>query len=167
MLRTLVLAACLTACSIQSVPPKAAAQSPRFAVLDDYVRERLAADWRTAQQGERVQVERAYCLRWQLDIWAGEPAYRVTQIDTAVVDEATPGTIAFHCPRGPNTAQLHVHPNHTCVTLHGPCWKDGPYAWQCMPSDQDQYWLDQNGDEFSLVQCDEHATVAFFPRRRT
>jgi hypothetical protein len=166
MLRTILLSLALTACSVQAVPPKAVAQSPRYVVLDDYVRERLAADWDAAQRSDTVQVERAYCVKWQLDIWAGERAYRVTQIDAATVQDATPSTIRFTCPPGPNTAQLHVHPNHTCVTSGGPCWRSGPYAWQCIASDQDVRYLEGIGEPFGLVQCDTRAVVAFFPRRR-
>lgn len=164
-MRSLLLATLLCACSVQAYPPKAAAQTPRFAIMDDYVRERLAAEWRTAQEGKAVQRERAYCLRYQLDIWAGEPAYRVTQIDTAHMIDATVQSASFTCPEGPDRAQLHVHPNHTCVSITGPCWKSGPYAWQCLPSDQDKLWLLSTGDAFSMVQCDEHAIVAFFPRQ--
>ena len=163
-MRALLLAALLTACTVY--PPQARAQTPRFVVLDDYVRERLAADWRAAQGANAaVQHERAYCLGYQLDFWGGELSYRVTQLEPAKERFSTVHSIAFECPKGEGRAELHVHPPTTCAGEDGPCWLGGPYGYQCLASDQDYRYLALIGEPWGLVQCDEHAIVTFFAPR--
>jgi hypothetical protein len=134
---------------VQLVPREAAAQSQpadttqiRFVILDDYVRDFLASDW-DLHAKDPIILERGYCLGWQLDFWAGEMTYRVTQISRPDSVDAKPSSISFSCTgRYPgHLAQLHVHPPQTCATRKGPCWNGGPYAYQCQPSDQDQAWL--------------------------
>lgn len=143
-------------------PPEVEYAGPvRFAVLDDHVRQRLAADWVRADTAA-VPIERAYCLRWQKDVWAGEAAYRVTAIAAPdSVLEAGVDFIAFTCPTDADVATLHIHPPTTCIG--GACWKGGPYAYQCLPSDQDYVALRWRRDAFAMVQCDRHAVVAYFP----
>lgn len=136
---------------------------PRFVVMDDYIRDSLAADW-DRHAGDRVILERGYCLGYQLDLWANELSYRVTQIsmpDSAF--GAGPSGISFTCiGKYPgHLAELHVHPPQTCMTMTGQCWTSGPYAWQCLPSDQDQLHVDWIGQQFGMVQCSREGIVFY------
>lgn len=136
---------------------------PRFVIMDDYIREFLAEEWDAyAQKPALNKLERGYCLRWQYDIWAGEIAYRVTQIsqpDTVI--EATNNGIMFRCKSGKPNAAIHIHPETTCID--GYCWNEGPYARQCAPSDSDRNNLIWKGHEFGMVQCARDASVFYFP----
>lgn len=138
------------------------AVKPRFAIMDDYVRDFLSADW-DKHSKDPQQNERAFCLRYQLDVWAGEPAYRVTQIENAAVSDSTVASIVFSCPRGPGRATLHVHPNTTCFR-DGYCFIGGPYAWQCLESDTDTRTLNHSGDAFGMIQCSREAVITFWPK---
>lgn len=133
---------------------------PRFVIMDDYVREYLAAEW-DKHKTDSLQIERGYCIRWQYDIWARELAYRVTQIDTAETIAADPSSIDFICPTSRNMAEIHIHPATTCIK--GYCWNEGPYARQCAPSDEDRKYLIWAGQPFGMVQCDTRAFVYYFP----
>jgi len=135
----------------------------RFVILDDYIRERLANDW-DAHKNDRPLTERAYCLKWQLDIWAGEVAYRVTEIsEPDSVAESDRTGILFFCKQGPNVAELHIHPDQTCISDDGPCWPDGPYSHQCIPSDADVRRLRHYEYKFSMIQCARDAEIFYWP----
>lgn len=137
---------------------------PRYAIMDDYVRERLGREW-DAHLTDRPMLERGFCLAWQLDEWAGEPAFRVTQIARPDSVEATVSTIHFVCPKGTNVVELHVHPPQSCVDDQL-CWAGGTYAYQCLPSELDINYLNAHPQQaFAMVQCDRHAIIAYFPRR--
>lgn len=43
---------------------------PRFAIMDDYVRQMLIDDW-DLHSKDSVILERGYCLQYQLDFWGG------------------------------------------------------------------------------------------------
>lgn len=150
--------------ALSLVASVASAQQPvRFVVMDDYIRDQLAADW-DLHKNDPVILERGYCLGWQYDVWAGEVAYRVTQISSPAKVDASPIAIGFDCTgKYPgHLAELHVHPNQTCIRF-GPCFANGPYAWQCQPSDRDKEWLQGKGEPFSMVQCSREATVYWLP----
>jgi hypothetical protein len=139
----------------------------RFVVMDDYVRATLAADW-DAHSKDALLVERGYCLGYQLDFWAGELAYRVTQIsppEPDSVSEAGPSQIGFSCQgKFPgHLAELHVHPASSCLGPDGPCFRGGPYAWQCKESDQDMAWLNWIHQQFSMIQCSREGVIYFLP----
>ena len=135
----------------------------RFVIMDDYIRQKLASDWDRHLNDHPIK-ERAYCLRYQLDIWAGEVSYRVTQLaDADTVIEADRTGIQFKCNPGVNVAELHVHPDQTCLTDDGPCWPGGPYSHQCIPSDADVRRLEHYGYKFSMVQCARDAEIFYWP----
>ena len=134
---------------------------PRFVIMDDWVRDYLAAEW-DKHKADSVQLERGYCLRFQLDVWAQELAYRVTQISQPdSVTYAGPSEIEFFCTPAPNMAEIHVHPATTCV--NGYCWNEGPYARQCLPSDADRRYLVRAKQPFGMVQCAREGSVFYFP----
>lgn len=149
-----------------SAPPADSLPQIRFAVMDDYVRDVLAADW-DAHSKDRTLLERGYCLGYQLDFWAGELAYRVTQISYPDPDstQAGPSGIRFSCDgKFPgHLAELHVHPASSCLGPDGPCFKGGVYAWQCKESDQDARWLAWIGQPFSMIQCSREGVIYFLP----
>jgi hypothetical protein len=137
---------------------------PRFVVLDDYIRDFLAKEW-DKHLNDPIKLERAFCLRWQYDVWAGEPAYRVTQISNADSADATPNSISFVCPTGNDVAEIHIHPNQTCIEDRLDilqCWDGGPYSHQCLPSDADRAYVTYVHQEFGMVQCSRDATVFYF-----
>jgi hypothetical protein len=149
-----------------SAPPADSLPRIRFAVMDDYVRDVLAADW-DAHSRDHALLERGYCLGYQLDFWAGELAYRVTQISYPDPDStrAGPSGIRFSCAgKFPgHLAELHVHPASSCLGPDGPCFKGGVYAWQCKESDQDARWLAWIGQPFSMIQCSREGVIYFLP----
>lgn len=163
-LRTMLLA--LGMLTLVTVSTSAqAARKPRLVIMDDYIRAILIKDW-DAHLHDKIKLERAYCLRWQYDIWAGEKAYRVTQIFAPDSVDADEHSIYFVCPKDADIAELHVHPQQTCVedriTGALDCWDGGPYAWQCLPSDDDRErtkWLDH---PFDYVQCTREGVVFYF-----
>jgi hypothetical protein len=132
--------------------------------MDDYVRDVLAADW-DAHSKDHKLLERGYCLGYQLDFWAGELAYRITQISSPDSVAAESSSIRFSCVgKFPgHLAELHVHPASSCLGPDGPCFPRGPYAWQCKESDQDTRWLDWSGQPFSMIQCSREATIYWLP----
>lgn len=136
----------------------------RFAILDDYIRDQLAADW-DLHKGDQPKMERAYCLGWQYDIWAGEIAYRVTQITSPDSVHAGPTGIRFSCfGKFPgHMAELHIHPSQTCLGNGPPCWDGGPYAFQCLASDNDRLGITNAHYPFGMVQCSREGVVAYFP----
>jgi hypothetical protein len=142
----------------------AQAMKPRFVIMDDYIRAQLAADW-DAHSKDHIKLERAYCLRYQYDVWAGEVAYRVTQISKPdSVTDADPSSILFYCPAG-TQAEIHIHPQQTCVEKKDEsyvCWDGGPYANQCLPSEADRYRVTWLKEEFGMVQCGRESTVFYF-----
>ena len=140
----------------------------RFVVLDDYVRDILARDW-DAHSRDTVLLERGYCLGYQLDFWAGEIAYRVTQISAADSVSADSSSISFSCT-GKFTghlAELHVHPPTSCLGAYGPCFRGGPYAFQCKESDQDLRWLAGKRQPFAMIQCSREAVIYFLATSRS
>lgn len=158
----LVLVFVLARVTLTPLPsePAPSVQRPRFVVLDDYIREALAKDWERHATDTPI-LERIYCVRYQRDYWAGESAYRVTELvaGDSVRNEPTRSYIA--CPRGFGNAVLHTHPPQTCDQTQ--CYPSGPYSYQCLPSDDDRAFLLWRGDEFGLVQCDTRAVVSYFP----
>lgn len=144
---------------LRTVP---ATRGPRFVVLDDYIRDTLAKAW-DAVENDPLQHERGYCLRWQLDVFAGEWAYRVTQIlPPDSITMSSPSRLGLRCPVGPQTATLHVHPPTTCLSdvdcIHG-----STYAYQCMESDADTRFLAFRGEPFGLIQCSREGIFAYWP----
>lgn len=136
---------------------------PRFAIMDDYVRQILIADW-DLHAKDTVLLERGYCLQYQLDFWASEIAYRVTQISRPdTVTEVGSSYIAFSCPKGAGRAELHIHPPNSCLGPEGPCFPGGVYAYQCLASDADTRWLNRSGEPFGMIQCSREAVIAFWP----
>lgn len=154
-------------CTTAACAVKAPAQEtkPRFAIMDDYVRQILIDDW-DLHAKDTIILERGYCLQYQLDFWGQEIAYRVTQIARAKVVESGPGYIAFECPKGPNRAELHVHPATSCLGRNGPCFPGGVYAYQCIESDTDSRNLSYKGQAFGMIQCSREAVIAFWPKFR-
>ncbi|MGN6206001.1 MAG: hypothetical protein ACTHNC_13930 [Humibacter sp.] len=135
---------------------------PRFVVWDDYIRDKLAHDW-DAHETDGIALERAYCVRWQMDIFAGEWAYRITQIEAPdTVRFATPSSVSFTCRPGVNVATVHVHPFSTCLSGTD-CVRGGPYGGQCFPSDQDREFIKWRGDPFGVVQCARDGLVPYWP----
>lgn len=135
----------------------------RFVVMDDYVRDVLSADW-DAHRVDHPLLERAYCLGYQLDFWAQELAYRVTQIEKPEPDSirfATNSSISFTCNgKFPgHLAELHVHPAESCLSSSGPCFPSGPYAWQCLASDADVRHLAYVAQPFHMIQCTREGVV--------
>jgi hypothetical protein len=136
----------------------------RFVIIDDYIRASLIKDW-DAHANDTYLLERGYCLGWQIDFFAGEPAYRATEISIPDSVVATVASINFSCKgRYPgHLAQMHTHPPTSCKGPYGPCFRGGAYAYQCEPSDADRRWLNGNGDPFSIIQCSREATIHWFP----
>lgn len=134
---------------------------PRFAIMDDYVRQMLIDDW-DLHAKDSVILERGYCLQYQLDFWGGELAYRVTQIARATPKRSGPNGISFDCPKGPLRAALHIHPPNSCLG-DDVCFPGGPYAWQCLSSATDDRSLDWSGDAFGMIQCSREAVISFWP----
>lgn len=157
----MLLASCVVGAPVFAQTPRA----PRLVIMDDYIRTILAKDW-DAHAGDKNKLERAYCLRWQYDIWAGEKAYRVTQIFAPDSVNADESSIYFACPKEPDIAELHVHPPQTCaedrITGVLDCWDGGPYAWQCLPSDADRDFVRYVKQPFGMVQCTREGTVFYF-----
>jgi hypothetical protein len=144
---------------------KLGAQQPiRYVVMDDYIRDILARDW-DAHAADWPQYERGYCLGYQLDFYAGEVAYRVTQIAAPDSVKASVGGISFSCTGkfSGHLAEMHTHPPTSCASIHGPCFKGGAYAYQCEPSDQDRRWLNTTPFPFSMIQCSREATISWMP----
>ena len=137
---------------------------PRFAIMDDYIRDSLAADWDRHEHDPAI-LERAYCLWYQRDIWGGEWAWRVTRITASdSVWGVTTHSIGFGCTGakpGAMVATLHVHPDQTC--LGDECYRGGPYAYQCLPSDNDRAFLQWRGEAFGMVQCGRESIVTYWP----
>jgi hypothetical protein len=136
----------------------------RFVIMDDYIRAILIRDW-DAHANDTNILERGHCLGYQIDFFAGEPAYRVTEISEPDSVVATVASIGFSCKgRYPgHMAEMHSHPPTSCEGPRGPCFKGGAYAYQCAPSDQDIRWLNGTGDPFSIIQCSREATIFWFP----
>ena len=160
----LVLLICLLL-SPGGSPVLAQTATPIPVLVVPSVRQSLALEWRRARQNPAAS-ERGYCLV------AREVPPRKAFLVTGVVlpDSvvyADPYEIDFFCPAG--TLSLHVHTPATClivpevgVVLHS-CTLDGPDAYICTPSETDQASLALRGDAFGVVQCDEHALVAYWP----
>lgn len=140
--------------------PETPAVLPRFVILDDYIRVILSKDW-DAHAKDVPLLERGYCIKYQLDFWADEIAYRVTQISKPKTEDADVFSIDFLCE--PGDAEIHVHPPQTCYDAAGPCWSGGPYAYQCLPSDSDRRYLIAVKQTFGMVQCSREAVVFYFP----
>jgi len=136
----------------------------RYVTMDDYIREILEKDW-DAHINDAFILERGYCLGYQLDFYAGEVAYRVTQIAPPDSVDATVGGINFSCKgKFPgHLAEMHTHPPTSCASILGPCFRGGAYSYQCEPSDQDRRWLDRQDYPFSIIQCSREATIYWMP----
>jgi hypothetical protein len=156
--RFIVAAALLLGASSRPQP----ARAQHIVVFDDHVRALLNAEW-DAHAKDPYQSERAYCVRYQLDTFADEFAYRVTDIDRAIVLQADQNRISFDCPiHSAYMALLHVHPPATCAP-NGECVLGGAYAYQCFSSPQDDYTLLATHHKFGLIQCDRNAVISFWP----
>lgn len=134
---------------------------PRYAIMDDYVRQLLIDDW-DLHAKDSVLLERGYCLQYQLDFWASEIVYRVTQIERAEAHSAGPNGVMFRCPEGPKRATLHIHTANSCLGDEQ-CFPGGPYAYQCLASPTDYQSLDWSGNAFAMVQCSREAIVSYWP----
>jgi hypothetical protein len=136
----------------------------RFAIMDDHVRDTLIAAWDKMTKSDTTLLEYGFCLKWQYDIWAGEKAYRATQISRPTNMVSNWIGTSYTCPKGDRVAEVHIHPPQTCADEEGTdCWRGGPYAYQCLPSDQDQRYLLYSGQAFGFVQCSREGIVAYFP----
>ena len=138
--------------------------APRFVVLDQHVKNVLAADW-DAHARDPAILERAYCLTYQKDVWVvpGEFVYRVTEIAPAdSVEGAEPHRIAhFSCPTGPGQTIAHVHPNQSCISATE-CVPGGWLGGQCYPSDVDRAVLQRMGSPFALIVCSRDVVAPCF-----
>ena len=154
----LALLVLLGACALPEQPVHA----QHIVVFDDYVRAKLAADWDRDAKNPYAH-ERAYCVRYQKDVFADEFAYRVTEIEDATVLSSETSQIVFDCPKkSDNMALLHTHPASTCAP-DGTCVLGGAYAYQCFSSPTDDRTLIRSGHKFGLIQCDRNAIISFWP----
>lgn len=135
-------------------------EAPHYVVVDDAVRELLAATWDDVHADQH---ERAYCLAYVVDSAWGQTVYRVWAASPAIVVESHPTSITSRCPRGPAIALLHTHPPATCSDP-ADCRLGGVNAYECFPSVIDELTLLQSREPFNLVQCDRHALVPYWPR---
>ena len=139
-------------------------REPRVVVLDEHVRNVLAADW-DGHAGDPVILERAYCVTFRRDVWyTPDWVWRVTEIQPAdSVEGQTPHSIrSFYCSPAENVTTLHLHPAQTCLS-DTDCVNGGALAWQCMPSDVDRASLRRSGKPFALILCDRNAVVSYEP----
>jgi hypothetical protein len=158
MRRVLLLIALILA----GAAPREPVQAQHIVVFDDYVRAKLAADWDKDAKNPYAN-ERAYCVRYQKDVFADEFAYRVTEIEDAKVLESGTSQIVFDCPtKTDNMALLHTHPASTC-SPNGKCELGGAYAYQCFSSPTDDRTLVRSHHKFGLIQCDRNAIISFWP----
>jgi hypothetical protein len=140
-----------------------AAHAQRIVVLDDAVREVIARDW-DKRAADPYQAERAYCLRYKLDVFVDEIAYRVTGITPAQTFSAGHSDITYVCAVSAHSATLHVHTPASCDPETAKCTLEGAYARQCFPSDIDTQALNERGEPFGLVQCDRKAAIFYWPK---
>jgi hypothetical protein len=135
----------------------------RFGVVSPDVRDYLAAEW-DHHLNDDPYLERGYCGYLELRIWAGEPAFVVTSITRPDTVVGIPGTthIDFRC-FSPKAVPIHVHPPRNCPTREGPCTRDGPYAYQCLPSAADRESLVLFEFPFGVIQCERKALRTFWP----
>ena len=121
----------------------------------------LSEEWERHAHDSPIK-ERIYCVKYQRDYWANEPAYRVTQLTVGDSAWGAPTHSYIVCPKGFGNAVIHTHPPETCDSTG--CYPGGLYSFQCIESDDDQAFLRWRGDEFGLVQCDTRAVVTYWPR---
>jgi hypothetical protein len=136
-----------------------------FIVMDDYVRDYLAAEW-DLHAHDNPKLERGYCLGWQLDNVGGQLVYRITQVSPATNQVATPESIDFTCKdRYAQLSELHVHPWQTCArTKAGDvyCFSGGSFAAQCKESPDDRRYLSHTSQPFHMVQCGRDGIIWYF-----
>jgi hypothetical protein len=140
------------------------AQTVRYGVLGDSVREQLRRAW----SDEPTQVERAYCVRRARIVarpvspTAVDTVIRVLAVAPAPVRAADPNHVDFDCK--PGTPELHTHTPATCMS-DDPTWcvADGPGAYSCQPSREDYEKLVRRGDEFAIIQCDRKTFRFYYP----
>lgn len=132
--------------------------TPRFVVVDSAVRARLAHEWDARNPR---QLERGYCVAYVEDEAWDVPVYRVWALERAATVRATTNTLLADCPVGASIAYLHIHPPASC-DWKGLCRLGGIDAFECFPSEQDQYDLDHSDEPFGLIQCDRNAIVPYF-----
>jgi hypothetical protein len=144
--------------------PRAGAQTVRYGVLGDSVREQLRRAW----SDDSTQVERAYCVRrarivaHPISPTAVDTIIRVLEISPAPVRSADPNHVDFECKRG--TPELHTHTPATCMSDDPHfCVADGPGAYSCQPSRDDYEKLVRRGDEFAIIQCDRKTFRFYYP----
>jgi hypothetical protein len=147
-------------------PPRfrASHATPRVVVLDEHVRNVLAADW-DRHASDPVILERAYCVTFRKDVWyTPDWVWRVTEIQPAdsVVGQTPHSIQSFYCSPAVNVTSLHLHPPQTCLT-DTDCVNGGTLAWQCEPSDVDRASLRMTGKPFALILCDRNAVVSYEP----
>ena len=145
-----------------------------YGYIDDSARvmlEQMWVDW------DSTQVERAYCVRRQdvtvtrfLQSWSDE--WHVHHVVPAAVDVATPYEIHYSCPDS-TVGVIHIHTPTTCknvgqsaMTPVWACQKGGKDAYVCANDEADEFFARHEGAAFSIVQCDKHAFVWYWPGKR-
>jgi hypothetical protein len=142
------------------------------------VKDFLRTEW-DKRAKEVAQVERGYCLSFTTQVDENdnnEEYYYVTKVkDAQLTGPSSPVNTRFICPKG--SVALHTHPPTTCTDmteLFGVyfwkaknCQLGGRLAFQCQPSPTDrdtlyEDWIEQ-GDLFSIVQCDRNSLVPYYP----
>ena len=147
-----------------ALAPESPVQQPRYLILDQHVRNVLAADW-DAHAKDTAEVERAYCITFQQDVWiTAEWVWRVTEISPATdLEDVTPHSVTFRCPFDqPNVTGLHVHPFASCIS-DTDCVKGGSLSAQCFPSPTDRQSLVALHKPFIVIQCGRDAWVPVYP----
>lgn len=133
--------------------------------IPDTERAKVAATWRP---NDAYQPERGFCVAYtSYKRNDDRMVYAVGEIYPAIMEFATPYSASFKCPNSPSVAKMHTHPPATCRMAPGEnrldCTPGGPDAYICAPSPQDQALLDQSGDPFAIVQCDQNALIVYYP----
>lgn len=161
----LVLVFVLARIAIPTAPePTPLPPHQRYVILDQHVKNVLAADW-DAHANDPAEVERAYCITFQQDVWiSAEWVWRVTEIAPATdLTDVTPHSVTFRCPFDqPNVTSAHLHPLASCIS-DTDCVKGGSLSGQCFASDTDRESLRRLGKPFALVICDRNTAIAYYP----
>jgi len=146
------------------ITTKSVAQTVRYGVVMDSLRDALAHSWTT----DSTQVERAYCVRAvRISVRHVSPTgvdsiFRVLRAEPAHVRRADPNHVDFEC--NPGTPELHTHTPSTCLNDDPRfCMAEGPLAYSCQPSREDFEKLIRRGDSFAIVQCDRKAFRFYYP----
>lgn len=152
------------------------AQSIRYGVIEDTVRNKLAKLWNA--DTSVIQSEKGYCVTSYEVIQfpsdnsinaVKDTMYRVFQIVDAkyVKDSSDENNISFSCPKG--FPGVHTHTPTTCYAYKDGkidpdfCFHGGPDAYECFPSRTDVISLIRRGDDFGIIQCGEYEFRFFYP----